>query len=147
MVAAVARTPGSRATSAAAAAGSGAPARPPSTRSAITRAAVTSSVCRWSLVWIRPQVPASMATSTTGVASAAVRQRLAASPVLASRPAAPRRRSGHATHGGGDAQQPAAEQTGAAGQQHAAEDRERLRPDAVEHERHGDAAGQGQHPA
>ena len=91
---AAARTPGRRASAPAVPAGSGAPSAPTTTRSAVTRASVTRSVSSCELACSTPWVPTSMAISTTGVASAAVRQRLAARPVLASRPGAPRSRSG-----------------------------------------------------
>ena len=87
-------TPSSPATSAAEAAGSGAPPLPTTIREAWTRSRVTSSVWRWLLDSTTPWMPTSIVTSTIGVARAAVRQRFAASPVPASSPAAPRRRSG-----------------------------------------------------
>ena len=62
---------------------------------------VTSSVWRWLLDSTIPWMPASIATSMIGVASAAVRQRFAASPVPASSPDAPRRRSGPASTAAG----------------------------------------------
>jgi hypothetical protein len=78
-------------------AASGAPPAPTTTRSACTRAAVTRSVWRWSVAATMPCVPAIVATRTIGVASAAVRQRLAARLVPASRPDAPSRFNGAAS--------------------------------------------------
>ena len=78
-------------------AGSGPPSRPVTTCAAVTRASVTPSVSCRELVARTPCVPTSIAISTIGVASAALRQRLAASPVLASSPAGPSERSGAAS--------------------------------------------------
>ena len=124
---AAARTPGRRASAPAVPAGSGAPSAPTTTWSAVTRASVTRSVSSCELACSTPWVPTSMAISTTGVASAAVRQRLAARPVLASRPGAPRSRSGSDSAAAGQPEQPAPEHGGPAREQDAAEDRERER--------------------
>ena len=96
-----ASTPGSRASCAAVPAGSGAPSRPATTCAALTRAPVTDSVSWRLLVVSTPWLPTSIAISRIGVARAALRQRFAASPVLASRPGAPSSRSGRESSAAG----------------------------------------------
>ena len=77
--------------------GIGASSRPVTTYGAVTRAVLTRSTSCWLLDWTTAWVPASIATSTIGVASAAVRHRFADRLVLASRPDAPSPRNGRAS--------------------------------------------------
>ena len=126
-------------------AGSGPPSRPVTTCAAVTRASVTPSVSCRELVASTPCVPTSIAISTIGVASAALRQRLADSPVLASSPAGPSARSGRGEQRGREPEQPAPEQRGAAREQDAGEDRERRRLLALEQQRHRGAAAERDH--
>ena len=114
------------------------------TYGAVTRSAVTASVSRRPLSSTTAWVPASIATSTIGVASAAVRQRFAAR--LAARQqargaeAAQRERERRRR----EAEQRAAEQADADRQQQALEDRERDGPHALEDQRHRDAAAEAE---
>ena len=89
-----------------------------------------------------PWVPASIATSMIGVASAAVRQRFAASPVAGEHPRRAETAQRRGEQRGRDPEQPAPEQPGAHGEQDPAEHRERHRPVAREQHRHRHAAEQ-----
>ena len=123
-------------------AGSGAPSRPATTCSARTRSPVTRSVSCFVLVASTPCVPASIAISRIGVASAALRQRFAASPVLASSPGAPSARSGAASRATGSPSSQRPSSADAGREQDARDDRERVGLLALEQERDGGAAAE-----